>query len=455
MSHPQSLRLGILGTPDALETIYLPTLQTLSTHFTLTSLYSSNLQTLQRCQKHHNIPNITTTPADILNHPDIDLILNLLPFEYHEQYTVAAVEAGKHVMVEIPLSLSIQGFRRIREATKKGLAARSSSGSASGSEDTNKTLHSGPPKVFVGCARRYAPCFTEIFKKELASLDRVYYARSRNIGGPINIPAITQAPSHLDKPNGSTINELNGMNGSNGGVGINDLTSPTSFHRILDEIFGSDDDITPDRAAFCRFLGTLGCHDLSLMRETLGFPDAVSSVSITDPFYSTIFHYTDDSVVDGHPFTLVYEAGVDSVPRCDAHLSVYGARKNVSVEFDFPFPGEAAKRERFVRVVVEETVMGEVVDGDGANGNGVAHHGDGNGHGNGNGVACSRVKRSEYVSSEEEAYEAEFRALHAYLTGDESEAKTTSEDALDDLRLLQMIFGHYERQCGTIRTPLG
>lgn len=470
---PQPLRLGILGTTDAVETTYLPALtrSTLSTHFHLHTLYgdSTTTATLNRLQETYNIPQTTTSPTAILQNPEIDLILNLLPFEYHEQYTVAALEAGKHVMVEIPLSLSLQGFRRVRDAMKKGTAVRSH-----GPEGTT-----GPPRVFVGCARRYAPCFTDIFKKELASLDRVYYARCRNITGPLNIPVISRSPVHgadgVDGPNG--VNELNGMNGANGETGINDISSPATFQNILEEIFGSEEDITPDRAAFCRFLGTLGSHDLSLMRETLGFPDAVSSVSITDPFYSAIFHYTDESSRvgdgngDGHPFTLVYEAGVDSVPRCDAHLTVYGARKTVSVEFDFPFPGEAAGEERSARVVVEETVMPGDVNGhghgnawdedgnpDGAgcqvvNGKGVPN---GTGIGPANGVVRPHVKRTEYVSSCEEAYEREFLALHSYLTGEPGpEAKTTAEDALSDLRLLHMIFGHYDRQCGTIRTPLG
>jgi hypothetical protein len=69
------------------------------------------------------------------------------------------------------------------------------------------------------------------------------------------------------------------------------------------------------------------------------------------------------------------------------------------------------------------------------------------------------MKRIEYVSTARETYEQEFLAMHAYLVGDAGdagvEAKTTAEDALDDLKLMHMIFDHYDRQCGTIRTPLG
>jgi predicted dehydrogenase len=379
------LRVGILGANTAIQTTYLPVLLTLKTHYTIRAIYDPNPELAKQCQSTFNIPSLPLT--ELLHHEEIDLILNLLPMEYHESHTVTALRAGKHVMVEVPLTMSIPSLRRIRSA----IAQR-------------KEQHPqpAPPKIFVGCARRYAPCFTEVFKKEILSLPRIYYARCRHIAGP--------------------------MNPINGKPAIHN--NPEAFNSLLADIFGED--ITPDRIAFCRYLGMLGCHDLSVMRESLGFPDAVSSVSITDPFYSAIFHYAGAN--EGrHPFTLLYEAGVDSVPRCDAHLTVYGAGKTVSVQYDFPRPGEKISTGTFVKVVVEEAeeeVEGEIV-----------------------GDCARRMKRTETVSTCEEAYEREFLALHSYLVG--GEAKTSAEDAVMDLRLLLLIFEHYNRQCGTIRTPLG
>lgn len=400
------LCVGILGATDSVRSTYVPILRTLQAHYHLTVIFDADQESAKQCQAQFDIPHSTTVANDVFCREDVDLVLNVLPTEYHEKYTVAALEAGKHVMVEVPLSMSIQGLRRIRDATKKGQAAHT---------DGNG------PKVFVGCARRYAPCFNDVFKKELASMDRVYYARCRNIAGQMNAPTT------------STTDQTNGTNGE---------VDAAQFHALLEEVFGSPDDLTPDRVAFCRYLGTMGCHDLSLMRETLGFPDAVSSVSITDPFYSAIFHYT-DSAGDGHPFTLLYEAGVDAIPRCDAHLTVYGARKTISVQYDFPSPGESAWTEKSVRVVVEEADAAS--DETTTNGHGL----------NGHTAVTGRVKRTETVSSCEEAYTQELMKLHSYLTDDASAAKTTPEDALMDLRLLRMIFEHYDRQCGTIRTPLG
>ncbi|KAJ5168925.1 uncharacterized protein N7482_004519 [Penicillium canariense] len=438
------IRIGILGATHAAESIYLPILASLHTHYHLTILHTTSDDVATDSQKQFGLANTTTVADEIINHPDVDLVINLLPFDQHEQYTLAALEAGKHVMVEVPLSLSIHGLRRIRDARKKGMAARS------------HRPHNTGPKVFVGCARRYAPCFTDIFKKELASLGRVYYARCRNIAGPLTRPAV-------QKNNDSGIGYTRGANVGNG---TNGSIARPQRHALLAEIFGSDEDLTCDREAFCRFLGTLGCHDFSLMRESLGFPGAVSNVSIIEPFYSAMFHYTDDfGTRDGHPFTLVYEAGIDAVPRCDAHLTVYGAKKTLSVEYDLSCLSEAEK-DVAVRVVVEEAnvetgdVDVEMLSSGSETINGSAN-GDGNGDSaaNRNGPLRPRVKRTEFVSTARETFEQEFLAMHAYLVGDRGdsqvEAKTTAEDALDDLKLMHMIFEHYDRQCGTIRTPLG
>ncbi|KAJ5317137.1 hypothetical protein PENANT_c029G11814 [Penicillium antarcticum] len=422
------LRLGILGATTAVQATYLPVLRSLKSHYALTIIYDPSEEIAKQCQNRFGITHITTNIEDVLLHKDVDVVLNLLPMEYHEKHTVTALEAGKDVMVEVPLTMSIPILRRIREAAKKGQALRS-----------NNTNNPDGPKVFVGCARRYAPCFTDVFKKELSTLGRIHYARCRNIAGPVDI----SAPSKSTTSNGTSTAKT-----------LKTLNSPAQFTSLLEDIFGED--ITPDRIAFCRYLGMLGCHDLSVMRESLGFPDAVSNVAITDPFYSAIFHYTNSS--DGHPFTLVYEAGVDAVPRCDAHLTVYGAHKTVSVEYNFPGPAEKISTGTFVRVIVEE--VEEVEEGGMGNGNGNGHvNGNESNHqaenGNGDGLTRPRIKRTETLSSWEEAYEREFLVLHSYLLDGDSAAKTTAEDAVMDLRLLLMIFDHYNRQCGTIRTPLG
>ena len=66
-------------------------------------------------------------------------------------------------MLEKPLTLSLQSARRIIDA-----------------EEQSKN----GARVFVGYMRRYAPSFVGAFKREVASIEKILYARCRGIVGP-------------------------------------------------------------------------------------------------------------------------------------------------------------------------------------------------------------------------------------------------------------------------------
>ncbi|BER91617.1 Gfo/Idh/MocA family protein [Atrimonas thermophila] len=59
---------------------------------------------------------------DILNNPDIEVVLNLTPPQSHAKITLAALEAGKHVYSEKPLSVDLEEGKKIIDlAQSKGL----------------------------------------------------------------------------------------------------------------------------------------------------------------------------------------------------------------------------------------------------------------------------------------------------------------------------------------------
>ncbi|MBO2945328.1 Gfo/Idh/MocA family oxidoreductase [Paenibacillus sp. F411] len=62
------------------------------------------------------------TPQELLDHPDIDLIINLTIPGAHGDVCLMALEAGKHVYVEKPLTLTLEQGRQVLEtAAAKGL----------------------------------------------------------------------------------------------------------------------------------------------------------------------------------------------------------------------------------------------------------------------------------------------------------------------------------------------
>jgi predicted dehydrogenase len=52
----------------------------------------------------YGIDKVSTTPADLINDPDIDIIDICTPNNYHAPLAIAALEAGKHVICEKPLA---------------------------------------------------------------------------------------------------------------------------------------------------------------------------------------------------------------------------------------------------------------------------------------------------------------------------------------------------------------
>ncbi|KAF9883783.1 hypothetical protein FE257_002813 [Aspergillus nanangensis] len=388
-----TLHVGILSAGNqSIQNLYLPVLRTLTASYQIVSFYDFSQQNNTNPAKHDNDSfAIVSTPEAILTDTTIDLVLNFMPNELHEKYTIAALQAGKHVMVENPLSLSLQSAKRITDAEKQA---------------------PNDAKVFVACARRHAPCFENVFKKEVASLERIYYARCRNIAGPHTAHTATAPKKDLLATTTTTT-----TNSANPSQTIAEEGRSLLTNLLREALRG--DDLTGGRLALSHFLASLGCHDLGLMRDTFGYPDAISNINVNAPFYSALMHYNGSATRDEHPFTLMYETGTDAVPRCDAHLAVYGNTKTVSMSYGLPYAWDGP-----MRVVVETT-------GD-----------------------KGELRRTESVSTWEETFGAELCALHGFLK-EGKEAQTTARDAIQDLKLFQNIYDQYDRQCGTIRTPLG
>jgi xylose dehydrogenase (NAD/NADP) len=57
--------------------------------------------------------------AELLENKEIDVIYNALPNNLHAEWTIKAVEAGKHVLCEKPLALSLEDVDAISVAAKK------------------------------------------------------------------------------------------------------------------------------------------------------------------------------------------------------------------------------------------------------------------------------------------------------------------------------------------------
>ena len=367
---PIILRVGLIGAGEVAQVIHLPTLQLMNHLYTVSAICDVSQKTVDFCKDRYNIPLATTNPDDVINHPDIDVIFNLTSDEFHETIAVAALKAGKHVMQEKPMSLNVESAMRITQAERQA---------------------KNGARVFVGYMRRYAPSFVGAFKREVASIDRVLYARCRGIVGPnayfVNQSGTFPFKSPDDIPSGASANR----------------------EKLLSELLGEASHgfkATEKEIKFWRHLGSLGSHDLSLMREVLGSPQSVAGVSVNPPFYSAILNYR----TSRGSFSLTYETGIDDVARFDSHLTVYGKNKTVSIQYDTPYVKGLA-----IKVKVDEiNEYGEVIS-------------------------------KEIVSSYEDAYTAELEEMHACFT-EGRKIKTSAGDAWHDSRLFAMLLEGSRRQ---------
>ena len=69
----------------------------------------------------HNIPRVVATYDDLVNDPELDAIYNPLPNSLHCEWTIAALQAGKHVLCEKPLaSNAVEAERMSKAADETG-----------------------------------------------------------------------------------------------------------------------------------------------------------------------------------------------------------------------------------------------------------------------------------------------------------------------------------------------
>ena len=72
-----------------------------------------------RAAAEYGIPHSFADYRDLLRLPELDAVSICTPNVYHEPITLAAIEAGKHVMCEKPLAMTYAGAVRMHEAARK------------------------------------------------------------------------------------------------------------------------------------------------------------------------------------------------------------------------------------------------------------------------------------------------------------------------------------------------
>ncbi|CUA71792.1 hypothetical protein RSOLAG22IIIB_09844 [Rhizoctonia solani] len=354
------IRVGIIGAGEVAQTIHLPTLQLLSHKYKVTALSDVSKLSLEHCGRKFDLSSdrLHENSLDLVKRDDVDLVVILSADEYHTSLVVQAADAGKHMLIEKPMALTHDDADAIIASQKR-----------------NNVV------IFVGYMRRYAPAFLEAVKI-VRNMKKIDYASVRDIIGTNKIFVDQSGTFPLRFDDFSP--ELN-----------NDRLQRAQA--ISEAALGAQRAKDPSSVFTYRFLGSLGSHDLSAMRELLGSPKrCIGAGKNSDGMFITaLFEY------DG--FVATYETGIDNVGKFDAHLEVHGDGKRVKVTYDTPF----VKGLPITLTVLESNPDGHFQE---------------------------RIVRPTY----QDAYTCEYESLYDSIVNG-SPVKTTPEDAKEDLKIFSQV----------------
>src|SRR5436853_2031830 len=103
---PDKVRWGILGVARIATVKVIPAMQR-GTYSDIVAIASRDLEKARRAAADLGIPRAYGSYEELLADPQIEAIYNPLPNHLHVPWSIKAAEAGKHVLCEKPLSMTV------------------------------------------------------------------------------------------------------------------------------------------------------------------------------------------------------------------------------------------------------------------------------------------------------------------------------------------------------------
>ena len=115
----KKIRWGVLSTASIGVRKVLPAMQK-GEYSSVAAIASRNLAKAKETAAKLGIPTAYGSYEELIANPRVDAIYNPLPNQFHIPWTIRAAEAGKHVLCEKPISLTVaeaESLLRVRERT--------------------------------------------------------------------------------------------------------------------------------------------------------------------------------------------------------------------------------------------------------------------------------------------------------------------------------------------------
>jgi predicted dehydrogenase len=118
-----ALRVGILGAARIAPAALLKPAARSNGQAEVVSVAARQPERARAFAAAHGIPRTASSYEALLADPDIEAVYNPLPNGLHGRWTMAALEAGKHVLCEKPFTANAEEARRVAEAAARAHAA--------------------------------------------------------------------------------------------------------------------------------------------------------------------------------------------------------------------------------------------------------------------------------------------------------------------------------------------
>jgi predicted dehydrogenase len=112
---PEKVRWGVLGAAKIATVKVIPAMQR-GTRSEVVAIASRDLNKARRSAVELGIPKAYGSYEELLADPEIEAIYNPLPNHLHVLWSIRAAEAGKHVLCEKPIALSVAECRTLIDA---------------------------------------------------------------------------------------------------------------------------------------------------------------------------------------------------------------------------------------------------------------------------------------------------------------------------------------------------
>ena len=110
----EKLRVGIIGC-GRISDLHYPGYKN-NAYARIYAVCDANKETAETRKKQWKAEKCYTDFRELLHDPDVDAVEILTPHDMHERMVIDAVNAGKHVAVQKPLTISLESAERIRRA---------------------------------------------------------------------------------------------------------------------------------------------------------------------------------------------------------------------------------------------------------------------------------------------------------------------------------------------------